>query len=119
MYLSYKIIINIFKIESIDLNHMKLNTKQRKHLKALSHHIKPKINIGKDGLTEGVILSINEHIEKNELIKIKFSQNKENKNEISTLICDKVKCKQVNIIGNSLTVYKKSSDPKYCQIELP
>jgi RNA-binding protein len=98
---------------------MKLNTKQRKYLKALSHHIKPRINIGKDGLTEGVILSINEHIEKKELIKIKFSQNKENKTDISLLICDKVKCKQVYIIGNNLIVYKKSSNPKYCQIELP
>ena len=97
---------------------MKLNTKQKKYLKALSHHIKPKINIGKDGLTDGVILSINEYIEKKELIKIKFSQNKENKRDISDLICDKVNCEQVSIIGNNLIIYKKSSNQKYCQINL-
>ena len=97
---------------------MKLNTKQRKQLKALSHHIKPKINIGKDGLTEGVILSIKDYIEKKELIKIKFSQNKENKEDLSLLICEKINCNQVSIVGNSLIIYKKSSNPKYCQIEL-
>lgn len=97
---------------------MKLNTKQRNYLKSLSHHIKPKINIGKDGLTDGVILSINEYIEKKELIKIKFSQNKENKIDISSLICDKANCEQVSIIGNNLIIYKKSSNPKYCQINL-
>ena len=97
---------------------MKLKTKQKRHLKALSHHIKPKINIGKDGLTDGVILSINEYIEKKELIKIKFSQNKENKRDISALICDKANCEQVSIIGNNLIIYKKSSNPKYCQINL-
>jgi len=100
------------------MNHTRLNTKQKKYLKALSHHIKPKINIGKDGLTDGVILSINEYIEKKELIKVKFSQNKENKRHTSALICDKVNCELVSIIGNNLIIYKKSSNPKYCQIIL-
>ena len=62
---------------------MKLNTKQIKKLKSLSHHIKPIITIGKEGVNEGVINSITEYLERHELIKIKFNKNKSEKNTLS------------------------------------
>ena len=42
---------------------MSINKNQRRKLKALAHHIKAFINIGKQGLSNGVIHSINEKIE--------------------------------------------------------
>ena len=42
---------------------MSINKEQRRKLKALAHHVKSFINIGKQGLTDGVIHSINEKID--------------------------------------------------------
>ena len=52
---------------------MKLNTKQIKKLKSLSHHIKPIITIGKEGVNEGAINSITEYLERHELIKNQYT----------------------------------------------
>lgn len=97
---------------------MKINTLQLKKLKALSHHLKPSLNIGKDGLSEGVIQSINEILETHELIKIKFHKNKDSKLSISDEIVQSTNSIKVSIIGNTLIIYKKSSNPKYRHIKI-
>ena len=97
---------------------MKLNVKQIKKLKSLSHHIKPIITIGKDGTNEGAIESIAQCIDKYELIKIKFNKNKSSKHELSNNIVKAVNCSLVTIIGNTLIVYKQSSNLKYRHIKI-
>ena len=97
---------------------MNINTSHIKKLKSLSHHIKPSINIGKEGLNDGVIQSISEVLETHELIKIKFYKNKDLKENISKKIISSTKSTKVSIIGNTLIIYKQSSNPKYRQIKL-
>ena len=98
---------------------MKLNTKQIKKLKSLSHHIKPIITIGKEGVNEGVINSITEYIERHELIKIKFNKkNKSEKNTLSESITNATNSGLVSIIGNTLIIYKQSTNLKYRQIKI-
>ena len=58
-----------------------INSKQRSKLRSLAHHLKPVINIGKSGIADGVIASIEEALESHELIKVKFIQNKELKHK--------------------------------------
>ena len=65
---------------------MAINSSQRKKLESLAHSLKPVVSIGKEGLSNGVIFFISENIEKNELIKIKLLQNKEEKENISNQI---------------------------------
>ena len=102
-----------------DVSHMKaINFKQRKKLKALAHHIKPVVNIGKEGLLSGSISYISDYLEKHELIKIKFTQNKDKKESISEDICEKIKCTLISLTGNTLTVYKRSENPKNRQIKI-
>ena len=97
---------------------MKLNTKQIKKLKSLSHHIKPIITIGREGVNEGVINSIAEYLERHEIIKIKFNKNKSEKNTLSEHITKSTDSDLVSIIGNTIIIYKKSSNLKYRQIKL-
>ena len=97
---------------------MGINKDQRKKLKALAHHVKVFLNIGKQALTDGVIHSINEKIEKDELIKIKFSQNKEDKNLLSREIIKKTQSEEVSLIGHTLTLYKKSKNPQNRHIKI-
>ena len=67
---------------------------------------------------DGVIQSISEVLETHELIKIKFYKNKDLKENISKKIISSTKSTKVSIIGNTLIIYKQSSNPKYRQIKL-
>ena len=54
----------------------------------------------------------------NLLIKIKFNKNKSSKHELSNNIVKAVNCSLVTIIGNTLIVYKQSSNLKYRHIKI-
>lgn len=95
-----------------------METSQIKKLKALSHNLKPSINIGKEGVNEGVIHSIKEHLERFELIKIKFQKNKNSKVDLAKHIVSSTESSQISIIGNILIIFKVSSNMKYRQIKI-
>ena len=69
-------------------------------------------------MVDGVIHSIKEKIEKEELIKVKFSQNKEDKISLSKELIKKTESKEVCLIGHTLILYKKSKNPKNRHIKI-
>ena len=93
---------------------MKLNT-TNKNLNFITSY-KPIITIGKEGVN-GVI-NIAEYLERHELIKIKFNKNKSEKNTLSENITNSTDSGLVSIIGNTLIIYKQSTNLKYRQIKL-
>ena len=49
-----------------------LTNLQRAYLQRQAHALKPMVQIGKQGLTEGVRMSVDQALENHELIKVKF-----------------------------------------------
>ena len=96
-----------------------LNSSQRSYLKVQSHHLKPVIHIGKNGLTAGTILSINRALFSRELIKIKFQELKNNKKEISDKIVIETLSLIVGVIGHTLILFKQNPDPEKQRYRLP
>ena len=95
-----------------------MNAKKRSKLSSLSHHLDPLVFIGRGGVSDGVINSIEKNIEKYELIKVKFNDHKENKKELSKKISEKLDCELVKIIGHTLILYKENSDPEKRSIKV-
>ena len=89
-----------------------MNAKKRFKLSSLSHHLDPQVFIGKSGVNDGVINSINKNIEKYELIKVKFNDHKDSKKELSQKISKTLNCELVKIIGHTLILYKENPDPE-------
>lgn len=50
---------------------MQLTERQRKHLRRLAHHMKPVVQVGNSGLTDGLVAELNSSLTRHELIKIK------------------------------------------------
>lgn len=48
-----------------------LNSKQRAYLRSLAHHIKPVVNIGKEGVTENAKQAVTDAFNRRELLKVK------------------------------------------------
>ena len=98
-----------------------INSFQAKYLRGLAHKLKPVVFIGQKGLTPTVIQSVDEALNRHELIKIKFIEYKEKnqKKEITTAIEAQAGCQLVGLIGHTATMYRQNSDPEKRRIELP
>ncbi len=95
-----------------------LKGKQRSYLKSLAHDMDPVIQIGKAGLTDGVLDQLDDLLEARELIKIKVLNNcLEDQNKILSVICDELEAEFVQSIGNKMVIYRESSENK--KIKLP
>lgn len=94
--------------------------KQRAYLRGLAQKIDPIFQIGKEGLSESVILAIDEAIQKRELIKISiletaFLDTKQTCNEIAA----QIGAEPVQAIGNRFVLYRQANEEKNRKIEIP
>tara|TARA_Y100000590_G_scaffold452130_1_gene594685 strand:- start:218 stop:505 length:288 start_codon:yes stop_codon:yes gene_type:complete len=86
-----------------------LLSSQRKFLRAKAHHLKPQILIGKNEINEGVLNSIDESLNSNELIKVKFHQGKIDEKRKS-IIVDNLKCEIAGCIGKTMILFRQNKD---------
>ncbi|MGP4061638.1 ribosome assembly RNA-binding protein YhbY [Halobacillus sp. H74] len=95
-----------------------LTSKQKKHLRKASHNVQPIFQVGKAGVNENMTTQINEALEKRELIKVSVLQNCfEDNNQVADEIVEATDAHIVQVIGNTVILYKESEENK--QIELP
>lgn len=95
-----------------------INSKQRAYLRGLANKIQPIFQIGKNGVTPELISTIEDALEKRELIKCSILSNcLEDTSYIVSAISSRTHSDVVQIIGNKLVFYRKSSTNPI--IELP
>jgi RNA-binding protein len=91
---------------------MTLTNKQKQVLKSLGHPLKPVVQLGSNGLTEGVIAEIESALNHHELIKVKVpTDDRDEKILIMDAIVGETKSHKVQSIGHILLLYKASKDP--------
>ena len=95
-----------------------INSKQRSKLRSLAHHLKPIVIIGKLGVTEGVVNSIDEALNTHELIKVKFSMNKDFKSKLIQSCNDTLSASIVGEIGHTLIIFRPHKDKEKRKINL-
>jgi RNA-binding protein len=84
-----------------------LKGSQRKYLRSQAHHLKPLVIIGRNGINQQVIGSVDLALKDHELIKVKFGEFKEAKKEMSGEIANATKSEVVGIIGNIAILYRQ------------
>ncbi|MGM8214181.1 ribosome assembly RNA-binding protein YhbY [Bacillaceae bacterium W0354] len=95
-----------------------LTGKQKRFLRKEAHHLNPIFQVGKSGVNDQLIVSINEALEKRELIKVTVLQNcLDDKDEVAQQLSDGTNSEIVQVIGNIIVLYKESEENK--QIMLP
>ena len=94
------------------------SSSRRRDLKALAHELDPLIQIGKQGVTDGVVKNIDAALRNHELIKIKFLEHKEEKEELTRRVAEQTRSEKVDIIGNTAILYRQNPDPKKRKVKL-
>ena len=89
-----------------------LTNPQIRKLKALAQRMEATLKVGKNGLSDAFIQSVNEALASLELVKVKFVEFKEDKKELSPLLAEKTGSHLVMRVGNVVVLYRQNPDPE-------
>ena len=96
-----------------------LSSSDRSYLRSQAHHLEPVVLIGKHGITDGTIESIDRVLEARELIKIKFREFKDDKLSLSEKIAELTNSQVVGVIGHTVIIFRQNPDSDKRQIHIP
>ena len=95
-----------------------LTGKQRRHLRALAHDLKPIVQIGRGGIDEGLVAAIDQALADHELIKVKLGEAAGlDRHEAAEAIASKTNAEVAQVLGYTLVLYR--ADPEDPKIVLP
>lgn len=91
-----------------------LSGKQKRYLRSLAVNEKALFQIGKDGLSDNLYISLKEALKARELVKISVLKTCEvDINEIEIELCAHTSSELVQKIGKTIVLYKRNAkDPK-------
>jgi RNA-binding protein len=96
-----------------------LASSQRKWLRGQAHELRPVVQIGKQGLTEGVLRQVDEELSNHELIKVQLPAQREQKDEIAARLATELGAEIAGRIGHIIILYRQQPDPEKRSIEFP
>jgi RNA-binding protein len=96
----------------------KLSGKQKRHLRALAHHLEPVVALGKEGLTDSVVGATDAALADHELVKVRLPQiEKAEREELAEALAAGTRSRLAGITGRIAIFYRRHpSEPK---IRLP
>ena len=95
-----------------------LSGKQRRHLRALGHHLDPLLQIGQEGVTDGVVAQANVQLQRHELIKVRVLESSPlDRREAADELAARTGADLAQVLGRTFLLYKR--DPEKPRIELP
>lgn len=95
-----------------------LTGKQKSFLRSQAHHLNPIFQVGKGGVNDNLIKQIRDALEARELLKVSVLQNcEEDRNDVASMLSNGAGAELVQIIGNTIVLYKESREKK--QLQLP
>ncbi len=94
---------------------------QKKYLRGLAHGLKPVVRVGRAGLSDSLLESLDQALESHELVKVKVvtGDSRNRKRELSATIDERLGSVQVGAIGHVVIFYRRAGDPEKRTIRLP
>lgn len=95
-----------------------LSAPQRKQLRSLAHHLDPAVLVGKHGVTDTLVKSVDTALDAHELIKVRFNEHKREKKLLTAEIVERTGCELAGIIGHVAILYRQNEDPEKRVVKL-
>ncbi len=86
-----------------------ITNKQRAKLKGIAVELDPIVHIGKEGITDNILVQIDQALKAREILKGTIQQNADlNTKEVLSQICEKLNAEPVLAIGRKFVLYRES-----------
>jgi RNA-binding protein len=87
-----------------------LNNRQIRYLKALGQKLDPVVVIGRNGVSDGFLKSLDEALAIHELVKVRFGEFKEEKKTLAPELAAKSASHLVQRVGNVALLFRQQPD---------
>ena len=88
-----------------------LSGKQRRHLRALGHELRPLVQIGKAGIDDGVVAAVEQALLDHELVKIRLGENAGvERQDAADQLATRTSSEVAQVLGNVLLLYRPNRD---------
>ena len=95
-----------------------LTGKQRRHLRALGHDLRPIVQVGKDGIDEGLVAALDQALADHELVKIKIGEGAGlDRQQAAEELAKQTGSEVAQVLGYTVLLYR--ADPEDPKITLP
>jgi RNA-binding protein len=84
-----------------------LTNAEIRKLKARAQHLEPMFKVGKAGLSEGFVKSVEESLNHHDLVKIKFVEFKDEKKTLAPALAEKTSSHLIMRVGNVAVLYRR------------
>ena len=82
---------------------------QRKHLRALAHHIKPVVQVGQAGLTPELVREVSRALDDHELIKVAMLRPPDKK-AMSAALASQARAHLCGLVGHTVILYRERDE---------
>jgi len=89
---------------------MGLSNPQIRKLKVLAQQLEPILHIGKSGVTDAFLASVEQALNDHELIKIRFAAFKDERKLLAAEIATRTNSEWMWIVGHVAVLYRRQSD---------
>jgi len=96
-----------------------LSSGQRKYLRSLAHHLDPIVLVGKQGVTDHLVTSVDQALAAHELIKVRFNEHKSEKRALTDQIAERTGAGVAGILGHVAILYRPHAEEEKRRIKLP
>ena len=88
-----------------------LTGKQRRHLRALGHHLNAVLQVGHEGLSDAVVTQADAQLDAHELIKIKVSENApQDRRETADALAARCGAHVAQVLGRTALLYRRRKE---------
>lgn len=95
-----------------------ITSKQRAYLRGLANTLPALYQIGKNGLDEATVKTLDEALEAKELIKVHVLETAgETPRSLCGMLCEILHAEPVQTIGNKFVLYRESENKKQIQLK--
>lgn len=83
-----------------------LTNAQKRNFKAQAQRLKATLEVGKEGVSPKFLAALDDALKRQELVKVKFGQFKEEKKELSPQLAEKTGSQLITRVGNVVVLYR-------------
>ena len=85
-----------------------LTGKEKRSLRAEGHHLKPEVNVGKEGITSGVVQNVMNTFNTKELVKVKVLEKCPlQAQEVAERLARETDSTIIQVLGRTILLYKE------------
>ena len=90
---------------------MPLTSKRRAELRAEAHHLRPVVQVGRQGLTDAVRQSVDDALRTRELVKIQLGRESDvGPQDVADSLAATLGADVVQVIGRTLTLFRENPE---------